>query len=282
MHQPVLLTEVITGLGLKPGMQVIDCTLGGGGHAEAILKEIGPTGHLLGLDRDQAAIDGASKRLTTYRNHITLVHAPFDQLDTVAGRLGFKEVDAILFDLGFSSNQLDDPERGFSFQVDGPLDMRLDGTDTQTAAEFLHRATERQLADTFYRFGDLYDARRIARQIVEGRRSQRLERTSQLVELLGLKNPGVKAKIFQAIRIAINDEIGQLERALPQAVELLKPGGRIAVISFHSLEDRTVKQFLKANHLLTILTKKPIEPTETEIKANPRSRSAKLRIGEKI
>lgn len=281
MHIPVLLTEVIEGLALKPGMTVIDGTVGGGGHTEAMLKAIGPTGRLLGLDRDATTLEATKRRLAPYTN-ATFVHAPFDTMDQVATELGITAVDAILLDLGFSSLQLDDPARGFSFQADGPLDMRLDESERTTAADLINKLREQQLADIFYRYGELYDARWFAKQIIEARHRQPIETTGQLVRLLGLKNPGVKAKLFQALRIAVNDELGQLERVIPIAASLLAPEGRVGIITFHSLEDRIVKQQFRANHRLEPLTKKPIEPTQEEITSNPRSRSAKLRLAAKI
>lgn len=281
MHVSVMLPEVLDQLALKPGMSVIDCTVGGGGHSEAMLKLIGPTGKLLGLDADTSTLEDVKQRLTSYPN-ATFVHAWFHNLEEVAKENGFTEVDAILFDLGFSSLQLDDPERGLSFQADGPLDMRLDPTAHTTAIEIVNRRSERQLADIFYRYGELYDARRIAKTIVDTRHKQPIERTTQLVEILGLKNPGVKAKVFQALRIAVNGELERLEQAIPQAVSLLKSGGRVAILTFHSLEDRIVKNSFKANHLLTLVNKKPLVPTDEEIRHNPRSRSAKLRVAAKI
>ncbi len=279
-HIPVLLTEVLEGLALQPGMKVIDATLGGGGHTQAMLEQIGSTGQLLGLDRDRQTLKQTSQQLTNYPN-ARLVHAAFDQLEAVAEEQGFTEVDAILFDLGFSSLQLDDSARGLSFQQAGPLDMRLDQEQPLTAYELVNRQSERQLADILYRYGELYDARRLAKTLVEARRQTPIETTDQLVQVLQLRNPGVKAKVFQALRIAVNDELGQLERAIPQAVSLLKTGGRVAIITFHSLEDRIVKQAFRQNHRLQPTTKKPIEPTDAEVKANSRSRSAKLRVAEK-
>lgn len=281
MHQPVLLNEAIDGLTLRLGASAIDATLGGSGHAQAILSQIGQRGRLLALDRDQQAVKQVPERLTSQPN-VTIVHADFDQLEAVASQHGFTEVNAILLDLGVSSIQLDDPTRGFSFQTEGPLDMRLDRTATLTAGQLIARSNERQLADIFFLYGELYDNRRLAHRIVEARQVQPIMTTTQLVSLLGLKNPGVKAKVFQALRIAVNDELGQLERAIPQAVSLLASQGRLAIISFHSLEDRIVKRQFRHNHLLDVVTKKPISPPPAEIAANPRSRSAKLRIAQKV
>lgn len=281
MHIPVLLKETIEGLALRPGMTVIDGTVGGGGHSQVILEKIGPTGRLLGLDRDAVTLQRVRERLTTSHPNATFVHADFDQLEEVAQAHGFTEADAIMLDLGFSSIQLDDPARGFSFQAEGPLDMRLDSQQHLTAADLINRSKERDLADLFYRYGELYDARRLAKQVVEARHRQPIETTTQLVSVLGLKNPGVKAKVFQALRIAVNDELGQLERVIPQAVSTLREDGRIGIITFHSLEDRIVKNAFRSNHRLQLVTKKPIEPSDEEVAVNPRSRSAKLRLAQK-
>ncbi len=219
--------------------------------------------------------------MSAYPN-ATFIVTGFDHLEEVAQRQGIAPADAILFDLGMSSLQLDDPDRGLSFQADAPLDMRFSQASDTTASEIVNRWSERELAEIFLRYGDLYDAKRFAQAIVSTRRKQPIETTHELVNLLGLKNPGVKAKLFQALRIATNDEVGRLERAIPQAVSLLKPGGRVAIITFHSLEDRIVKNQFRSNHLLKLVTKKPIVPTEEEIKENSRSRSAKLRVAEKL
>lgn len=281
MHIPVLLHEVLSTLSLKPGDTVIDCTLGGGGHTQAMLEVIGLRGRLLGLDLDERTLTETAKRLSAYPN-ATFIVTGFDHLEEVAQRQGIAPADAILFDLGMSSLQLDDPDRGLSFQADAPLDMRFSQASDTTASEIVNRWSERELAEIFLRYGDLYDAKRFAQAIVSTRRKQPIETTHELVNLLGLKNPGVKAKLFQALRIATNDEVGRLERAIPQAVSLLKPGGRVAIITFHSLEDRIVKNQFRSNHLLKLVTKKPIVPTEEEIKENSRSRSAKLRVAEKL
>ncbi len=281
MHIPVLLNETLTTLSLKPGDTVIDCTLGGGGHTQAMLRVIGSGGRLLGLDMDERTLNQTAKRLAGYPN-VKLVATRFDRLEEVANEQGFSQVEAILFDLGMSSIQLDDNDRGISFQVDAPLDMRFDQSDTLTGAEIIRRWSESELAEIFFRYGDLYDAKRFARTIVEARRQQPIETTWQLVNTLGLKNPGVKAKLFQALRIATNDEMTSLEQAIPQAVSLLKPGGRVAIITFHSLEDRIVKHQFRDNHLLKLVTKKPIVPSQEEIKQNTRSRSAKLRVALKV
>lgn len=305
-HTPVLLTEVLESLQPQPGKRYIDSTVGGGGHAAALLQQIQPNGRLLGIDADPAALQAARaafESLGAVRvppERYTLVQAHFDTIGAVARAQGFDMVDGILFDLGVSSHQIDTPERGFSFSVDGPLDMRLDPTQGPTAAELVAELSEQELADILYHYGEERHARRIARRIVEQRRRQPITTTGELAHLVLQAMPGRRGRIhpatrtFQALRIAVNRELERLELALPQAVELLRPGGRLALISFHSLEDRIVKQFFRAESgyggseaadrpvRLRIITKKPIEPDEAELRSNPRSRSARLRVAERV
>lgn len=303
MHQAVLLDEVIALLQPGPGGVYVDGTVGAGGHAAAILRASQPEGQLFGLDQDQHALEIAKRHLAEFGDRVYLLHANFDQLS----QLQLPPADGILLDLGVSSMQLDQPERGFSFQVDGPLDMRMDDTGGDTAADLVNHLGETELADLIYQYGEERYSRRIARAIVKARP---IRRTNQLVEIIQKAVPFAggkgKARIhpatrtFQALRIAVNDELGALERALPQAIELLKPGGRLAVISFHSLEDRIVKQYFRreaqdcicppdqpvctCRHKATvrIITKRPIMPSLAEVNANPRARSAKLRVVESI
>ncbi len=305
-HTSVLLTEVLDGLALKPGAVWADGTLGGGGHALALLERTAPDGHLLGIDADPAALVAAEARLRavlgdTYERRVTLAHGHFDELAQIAARNNIATLDGVLLDLGVSSHQIDTPDRGFSFLHDGPLDMRLDTTKGQTAAELLAYADEREIADIIYRYGEERGSRRIARAIVERRRSQPLMTTAALAELVARALGGRHGPIhpatrtFQALRIAINEELARLEAVLPLAVSLLRPGGRLAVISFHSLEDRIVKQFMRdesgyagGDHpasgpvRLQIITRKPLVANDDEQRANPRSRSAKLRVAERV
>lgn len=298
-HMPVLPAQTLAGLAPHPGGRYIDGTLGGAGHAAAVLDASAPDGQLLGIDTDTAALAAAAARLAPYGERAVLIHGNFRDLGLLAGEAGFDSVDGILLDLGVSSHQLDTPERGFSFQADGPLDMRLNPEEGETAADLVNDTPEQALADLIYRYGDERGSRRIARVIAEARRKERIESTGQLAALVARALGGRHGKIhpatrtFQALRIAVNQELESLETALPQAVELLAPGGRLAVIAFHSLEDRIVKQFFRAESgyggeqnsspaRLTILTKKPIEAEEDEARANPRSRSAKLRVAERI
>lgn len=302
-HRPVLLRETIEGLAVLPGKHFIDATLGGGGHAGAILQGSAPDGRLLGLDADPEAIARCRKRLAPYHQRVTLVHANFADLEAVARTHGFRDVGGVLFDLGLSSHQLAASERGFSFQLDGPLDMRFDPQRGRTAAELVNGLSESELADLLWRYGEEHRSRRIARVIV---RRRPLHTTAELAAAViaavghrGRLHPATKT--FMALRIATNDELSALEVALPQAVRLLAPGrGRIAVLSYHSLEDRLTKQWLqreardcicppdipecRCGHKasLRILTRKPIRPSPQETAANPRSRSARLRLAERL
>jgi 16S rRNA (cytosine1402-N4)-methyltransferase len=295
-HVPVLLAEVLAGLAPRSGGVYVDGTVGGGGHAAAILEASAPDGRLLGIDADPAALAAATARLASFGARATLIHGNFRDLGRLARAHGFDPIDGLLLDLGVSSHQLDTPGRGFSFAVDAPLDMRLDPTGGDTAADLVNETPEDELADLIYRYGEERGSRRIARLIAEARRRRPIATTSELAELVARALGGRRGKIhpatrtFQALRIAVNRELESLERALPQAIDLLAPGGRVAVISFHSLEDRIVKLFFRAESgyggerpaRLQIITKKPIEATEAEARANPRSRSAKLRVAEKM
>jgi len=294
-HTPVLLNEVVAGLAPRTGGRYVDGTLGGGGHALAILAASSPAGRLLGIDADPSALAAAAARLAIYGERSTLVHGNFRDLARLARECDFAPIDGLLLDLGVSSHQLDTPERGFSFANDAPLDMRLDPTRGMTAADLLNETPERELADLIYRYGEEHGSRRIARFIAEARHKRPIATTGELADLVARALGGRHGKIhpatrtFQALRIAVNHELESLEVVLPQAVELLAPGGRIAVISFHSLEDRIVKLFFRAESgyggageaRLQIITKKPIEASATEARINPRSRSAKLRIAER-
>ncbi|HWQ13994.1 MAG TPA: 16S rRNA (cytosine(1402)-N(4))-methyltransferase RsmH [Roseiflexaceae bacterium] len=290
-HVPVLLAEVLAGLASKPGGRYIEGTLGGGGHAAALLEASAPDGRLLGLDVDPAALAAAAARLAPFGERFTAARGNFRDIGALARAHGFAAVDGVLLDLGVSSHQLDTPERGFSFQADAPLDMRLDPQGAVTAADLVNELPEGELADVIYRYGEERASRRIARLIVEARRRGRIATTGELADIVTRALGGRRGKIhpatrtFQALRIATNRELESLELALPQAVELLAHGGRLAVIAFHSLEDRIVKQFLRAEAeagRMRIITKKPLEAGADEARANPRSRSAKLRVAERI
>lgn len=287
---------------IKPGGRYIDGTLGGGGHAMGILEKSSPAGRLLGIDADPTAIAISMERLAEYGPRITLVNANFSRLVEIASQYGFRPADGILLDLGLSSLQLASVERGFSFQLEGPLDMRFNPCQGKPASELVNGLSASELADVLYRYGEERRSRRIAQAIVAARP---IHTTRQLAEVVaeavgrrGKIHPATKT--FQALRIAVNDELSALREALPQAVELLAPQGRLVVISYHSLEDRLVKQFYRqesqdcicppevpvcrCDHRATleITTKKPITPSELELKANPRCRSARLRIAARL
>jgi 16S rRNA (cytosine1402-N4)-methyltransferase len=300
-HISVLLKEVLVGLDIQPGGHYIDGTIGAGGHAKHILQASTPGGRLLGLDADPEALAISKNRLDCFGDRVILVQSNFARLKVQADLLDFHPVDGILFDLGLSSMELETPERGFSFHLDGPLDMRFDPNVSQTAADLINVLSERELADLIYRYGEEPASRAIARAIIAARP---LHTTSELAAVVvqavrqkGRIHPATRT--FQALRIAVNDELRVLEQGLSAATEALGPGGRLAVISFHSLEDRIVKQFFvresrdcicppeslvctcEHQAVLNIVTRKPICPGKIEIEKNPRSRSAKLRIAAK-
>lgn len=292
LHLPVLLQSVLAILELRSGLVVVDGTVGAGGHATEMSKAIGPDGVVVGLDRDREILVAAQAALTNVKDagagaSFSLHHSPHANLCEVLLGIGQSQCDRVLLDLGVSSLQLDRPERGFSFMADGPLDMRMDANAPLTAAEWLARVPETELADTLYQLGEERHSRRIARRIVEERRRTKIQRTSQLSQLVVSALPGgarhgrihAATRSFQAIRMAVNDEMGELERGLEAANKALRPGGRLAVISFHSIEDRFVKHWLKAN--MDVVTKKPITATPAEARQNPRARSAKLRCAVK-
>ena len=304
VHVPVLLEETLAALATVPGGRYVDCTLGAGGHAAAVLERSGPDGRLLGLDADAEMLAIAGRRLAPFGDRVRLVHANFEQLGEVAAAEGVERVDGVLFDLGVSSLHLDRVERGFSFQGDAPLDMRLDRTRGSTAADLLRELDERELADVIYRHGEETRSRTIARAIVQARRAGPVETTAQLAGIVSRVVPGGRihpaTRTFQALRIAVNRELEVLPDALRQAHGLLRDGARLAVISFHSLEDRIVKQYVagQANPCacpprapictcgrtpsLEAVTRKPVTAGEEELKRNPRARSAKLRCARRI
>jgi 16S rRNA (cytosine1402-N4)-methyltransferase len=285
-HLAVLPLEVIRWLDPRPGHIVVDATTGAGGHSALLWERIRPGGTLVALDQDPAMLAIAKERLP--HSAILWKHANFEDLPRVLGDLKIGAVDSILADLGFCSDQLSDPSRGLSFQVDGPLDMRLDPTRGEPARDLLRRFSEKDLADMFWQFGEERYSRRVARVIVESRQKTPIVTTRQLAELLRRCVPRSKGhaidpatRVFQALRIAVNDELGALERFLQSAPNCLKTGGKIAIISFHSLEDRIVKQaFRKSPELVKELTRKPVRAGAGELRENPRARSAKLRVAE--
>ena len=304
-HKPVMLAEVLAALRPEAGGRYADGTVGGAGHAAAILAASSPSGWLSGCDRDGVAIEAAGARLAEFAGRFELRRGNFSEL---SGWVPAESCDGVLLDLGVSSPQLDVAERGFSFQNDGPLDMRMDSRQALSAAELVNTAGPEELAKIFWEYGDERDSRRFARAIVHDRELRRFTTTKQLAELIERISPrhGKKAhpatKVFQALRIAVNDEIGSLTRGLAGALEILKPGGRLAVISFHSLEDRAVKNFgrerardysflgevdipelrIPRTPELQLVNRKAVLPGAVELAENPRSRSAQLRVVEKL
>lgn len=282
-HTPVLMEEVLDYLKPKSNENFVDCTVGLAGHAEKILSKISPRGRLLGIDQNQEGISEAKKKLEKYKNRTIFVHDNFRHLNKIIGDQNFSRVAGIFFDLGLASWQIDDSKKGLSFSVEAPLDMRLSDNLTFTAADIVNRYPEKQLANLFYQYGDVRGNRQLARKIIQSRGKQAIKTTSDLVKIIASKNPKILAPIFQALRIEVNQELENLTLALPQALEILKPKGRIVVISYHSGEDRIVKNFFRSQKgQLKILTKKPVTTSREEIRENPRARSAKLRAAEKI
>ena len=301
-HAPVLLQEVLDGLQIKAGGRYIDCTLGSGGHARGILEKSEPDGRLLGIDLDARAIEVARRRLAPYEGRITLLHDSFARLKEIASEQRFIPAEGVLLDLGVSSLQLQQGERGFSFQRAGPLDMRFDLDGEVTASYLVNELKEADLADILAKYGEEPRAKAIARAIV---RNRPFKTTSELTNLV-VQTVGRRRKLhpatrtFQALRMAVNEESRALSEVLPQILDVLASGGRMAVIAFHSLEDRPVKQFMaresrdcicppqlpvcacQHRRTLRVLTKKPIRPSSAEVKENPRCRSARLRMAVRL
>src|SRR5687768_6903796 len=292
MHEPVMVAEVLEHLAPARGGTFVDCTVGYGGHTRALL-DAGAT-RVIGFDRDPSALTEARTALTGYGTRVTLLHTDYRRLDDALDAEGVGPVDGLLADLGVSSMQLDSPGRGFSFRRDEPLDMRMDTTTGPTASEAIRDADERTLADVIYEFGEDRHARRIARAITKTRARAPIATTGQLADIVrravprkGYSRIDPATRTFQAIRIWLNRELEGLDQFLIRAANRLTPGGRMAVISFHSLEDRVVKHTLRALQAddgagITVRTKRPVVPTEAEIERNPRARSAKLRAAEKV
>jgi len=281
-----MLEEVVTCLAPKDGGLYVDGNLGLGGHTEGILEACGPTGQVVGFDWDAAALTLAQERLARFTGRVRFVHENFTSIKETLMELGIGTIDGLLLDLGLSSLQLDASGRGFSFKGSEPLDMRMDQRQATTAAELVNEASEEELADIFFYYGEEYQARRIAQWIVEARRKEKIVSTDQLVALVDKAIPKrfhppkihVATKVFQALRIAVNRELDSLERILADGATLLAPGAKFCVISFHSLEDRLVKQAFRENPLLDVITSKPLTPGRAECLRNPRARSAKLRV----
>ncbi len=282
-HVAVLPGEVLALLDPKAGEVWADCTLGAGGHARLIAERVGPGGRVFGLDQDAGMIAAAMPGLAGLP--VTAIHANFDQVSTALRNAGVTEIDGLLADLGFSSDQLEDAGRGLSFQTDGPLDMRMDPSAGESAADLLARVNEFDLANLIFEYGEERLSRRVARKIVETRKTTPIKTTAQLAALVRSCVPRDKkgridpaTRTFQALRIAVNDELGALDRLLAQLPRLLKSGGRAGIISFHSLEDRRVKHAFQDKDIWEAVTKKPVQAGDGETETNPRARSAKLRV----
>ncbi len=297
-HKPVMVSEVLEYLPLKTGGILIDGTLGGGGHSEALLRKSKIKSQklkVIGIDRDLEAIFAAKNNLAEFADQITFIHDNFSNLPSILKSQEIDKIDGILLDLGVSSYQLDNAKRGFSFQNNAPLDMRMNRSDKESAADIVNNYSENDLADIFYDWGGERNSRRIAKNIVEGRKKNKITTTGQLSAIIESSFPAnyknkykihPATRVFQALRIEVNDELKVLENFIPKAAELLAGDGRLMIISFHSLEDRIVKHSFRKleeenNEKFKVLTKKPITASEEEIAQNPRSRSAKLRVLEK-
>lgn len=286
-----VLDFLVFGKGTRGANEVyVDCTVGGGGHSEAILRATPEDTILVGIDRDREAIEAATESLAQFGGRARLIHGDFRRLPSILEQLGFKYVNGILMDLGISSHQVDKPDRGFSFSTDAPLDMRMNQEASVTARDLVNSLPEEELARIIDKYGEERFARRIARFIVEKRRFHEISTTGQLVDIIKAaipaayrrRGPHPARRTFQALRIAVNDELGALEETLKSAPGLLFPGGRIVVISYHSLEDRIVKRAFLAEPLLSPITKKPVTPSPDELSQNPRARSARLRVAERV
>ncbi|MBF7121361.1 16S rRNA (cytosine(1402)-N(4))-methyltransferase RsmH [Pediococcus pentosaceus] len=309
-HTTVLLEETVNGLDVKEDGIYVDCTLGGGGHSRLILSKLGENGHLYSFDQDQTAIDYNQKNLAEYvaKGQVTFVKSNFRNLENELNHLGIDGVDGVLYDLGVSSPQFDDAERGFSYRFDAPLDMRMDQTQKLNAREVVNEWSYNDLVRIFFRYGEEKYSKQVARKIESTREEKPIETTGELADLIKGAIPAAARrtgghpakKIFQAIRIAVNDELGALEESLEQALQILNPAGRISVITFQSLEDRLVKRMFKEQTEIgdlpaglpiipddmkpkyKLINRKPIIPSEDELEENRRSHSAKLRIIEKL
>ncbi len=309
-HIPVMVNEVIQHLNVRPGKIYVDCTLGGAGHSRAIIDRMKPGGFLVGIDQDKDAVNNAKKVLSAYGSEITLFHDNFVNIKSVLTQLNIHKVDGILADLGISLHQLAQSGRGFTFQKDEPLDMRMDSNSVLTAGDIVNTADEKELAGIFFRYGEERWSRRIASNIVKARKVKAIKSSFELVRIVSDSIPKKfiskpqrihpATRVFMALRIAVNHELERLESFLDATADILNPGGRLCILSFHSLEDRIVKHWIKAlargctcppifpqcicrsEKKLRFLTKKPVRPTEQEVELNPMARSTRLRAAERI
>lgn len=286
-HVPVLAQEVVEWLRPATGQTFVDGTLGGGGHTRLLAEAVSPDGTVIALDRDPVAVERATAKLSGLP--VRAVQGNFSDVPEILKELNIEGVDGILLDLGLSSDQLADQERGFSFQSEGPLDLRFDTSRGEPAWRIVERLSAEHLADLIYQYGEEHYSRRIGRRIAETRRAAPIRTAAQLAQLVRACVPRSRderidpaTRTFQALRIAVNEELKWLEVALRRLPDCLRPGGRLAIISFHSLEDRRVKESFRDDARLQVLTRRPIRPSEQEISTNPRSRSAKLRVAERL
>lgn len=286
VHIPVLANEVIEWLDPQPGNVIVDGTLGGGGHCRLLAQRLAGQGQIIGIDRDPQAVERTAKALAGLP--VTCVQGSYADLPEILNELGIEQVDGVMLDLGLSSDQLADSERGFSFTMDGPLDLRFDATQGEPAWRLLERLSADHLANIIFEYGEERHSRRIAKAIVETRRESPIRTAGELADVVRRCVPRSRTtnldpatRTFQALRIAVNDELKILDQALTRLPDCVRPGGKIAIISFHSLEDRRVKVAFRQDQRYVILTKKPIRPNESETQRNPRSRSAKLRVAER-
>jgi 16S rRNA (cytosine1402-N4)-methyltransferase len=290
IHRPVLFEETLSMLQVVSDGIYMDGTLGLGGHTREILKRSAPAGRVVAFEWDEQAIEASRKNIAEYESRLTIIRRNFAEIEVGLAEAGYAEVNGILIDVGLSSLQLDIGERGFSFQKDEPLDMRMDQRREKTAETILDTASEKELADIFFYYGEEKQSRRIAARVVEERKQGGIKTSGRLAELVARAIPRrfhpprihVATRVFQALRIAVNEELSNLSVILDKAADHLSAGGRFCVISFHSLEDRMVKKKFAANDRFRVLTKKPITPSDQEVNANRRSRSARLRVAERL
>ena len=283
-----MVAEVVQYLITDPNGVYVDATVGDGGHAKAILEKTSPQAIVVGIDRDREAIETASQVLADFGSRVKLVQGSFSTIAEILNQVNVEGIDGILFDLGVSSRQLDVPERGFSFSQDGPLDMRMDRTQKMNACQVVNTFTEKELADIFFYYGEEHKSRKIARSIVLARQKKSITTTSELEKIIWNCNPGRRGgihpatRVFMALRIYINHELDELPKALESVLQFMKEGARMVVLSYHSLEDRVVKNFLRTHDQLEVINRKPMTPSQQEIQVNPRARSARMRVAQKM
>ncbi|HAX97337.1 MAG TPA: 16S rRNA (cytosine(1402)-N(4))-methyltransferase [Candidatus Atribacteria bacterium] len=283
-----MVAEVVQYLITDPNGVYVDATVGDGGHAKAILEKTSPQAIVVGIDRDREAIETASQVLADFGSRVKLVQGSFSTIAEILNQVNVEGIDGILFDLGVSSRQLDVPERGFSFSQDGPLDMRMDRTQKMNACQVVNTFTEKELADIFFYYGEEHKSRKIARSIVLARQKKSITTTSELEKIIWNCNPGRRGgihpatRVFMALRIYINHELDELPKALESVLQFMKEGARMVVLSYHSLEDRVVKNFLRTHDQLEVINRKPMTPSRQEIQVNPRARSARMRVAQKM